>query len=41
MTLSMDELRLLYLEKSKPTLEKEKAILLGQIIQKIRRSDTL
>jgi len=39
--LSMDELRLLYLERSKPTLEEEEAILLGQIIQEIRRPDTL
>ena len=31
-TLSMDELRLLYLERSKPTLEEEETILLGQII---------
>jgi len=40
-TLSMDELRLLYLERSKPTLEEEKAILLGQIMQEIRRPNTL
>jgi len=39
--LSMDELRLLYLERSKPTLGKEEAILLEQIIQEIRRPDTL
>ena len=39
--LSMDELRLLYLEKSKPTLGKEEAILLEQIMQEIRRPDTL
>jgi len=39
--LSMDELRLLYLKRSKPTLEKEKAILLEQIMQEIRRPDTL
>jgi len=39
--LSVDELRLLYLERSKPTLEEEKAILLGQIMQEIRRPDTL
>ena len=39
--LSIDELRLLYLEKSKPTLEEEKVILLGQIMQEIRRSNTL
>jgi len=31
-TLSMDKLRLLYLERSKPTLEEEETILLGQII---------
>jgi len=37
----MDELRLLYLERSKLTLEEEKAILLGQIMQEIRRPDTL
>ena len=30
--LSMDELRLLYLERSKPTLGKEEVILLEQII---------
>jgi len=39
--LSMDELRLLYLERSKPTLGKKEAILLEQIIQEIRRPDTL
>ena len=39
--LSIDELRLLYLERSKPTLEEEKVILLGQIMQEIRRPDTL
>jgi len=39
--LSMDELRLLYLKRSKPTLGKEKAILLEQIMQEIRRPDTL
>ena len=39
--LSMDELRLLYLERSKPTLGKEEAILLEQIMQEIRRPDTL
>ena len=31
--LSMDKLRLLYLEKSKPTLGKEEAILLEQIME--------
>ena len=40
-TLSMDKLRLLYLERSKPILEEEEAILLGQIMQEIRRPDTL
>ena len=40
-TLSIDELRLLYLERSKPILEEEKVILLEQIIQEIRRPDTL
>jgi len=40
-TLSMDELRLLYLERSKPTLEEEEAILLRQIMQEIRRPNTL
>jgi len=40
-TLSIDELRLLYLERSKLTLEEEEVILLGQIIQEIRRPDTL
>jgi len=39
--LSMDELRLLYLERNKPTLKEEEAILLEQIIQKISRPDTL
>ena len=39
--LSIDELRLLYLERSKPTLEEEEVILLGQIMQEIRRPDTL
>jgi len=39
--LSMDELRLLYLERSKPTLGKEEAILLGQLMQEIRRPDIL
>jgi len=39
--LSIDELRLLYLERSKPTLGKEEVILLEQIMQEIRRSDTL
>ena len=39
--LSMDKLRLLYLEGSKLALEKEKAILLGQMIQEIRKPDTL
>jgi len=38
--LSMDKLRLLYLKRSKPTLGKEKAILLEQIMQEIRRPDT-
>jgi len=37
----MDELRLLYLKRSKLILEKEKAIFLGQIMQEIRRPDTL
>jgi len=37
----MDKLRLLYLEGSKLALEKEKAILLGQMIQEIRKPDTL
>ena len=40
-TLSADKLRLLYLERSKPTLEEEKVILLGQIMWEIRRPDTL
>ena len=39
--LSMDELRLLYLERSKPTLGEKEVILLEQIMQKIRRPDTL
>jgi len=39
--LSMDKLRLLYLERSKPTLGKEEAILLEQIMQEIGRPDTL
>jgi len=39
--LSIDELRLLYLERSKPTLGKEKAILLGQLMQEIKRPDIL
>jgi len=39
--LSMDELRLLYLERSKPTLEEKEVILLEQIMQEIRRPDTL
>jgi len=39
--LSMDELRLLYLARSKLTLGKKKAILLEQIMQEIRRPDTL
>jgi len=39
--LSMDRLRLLYLERSKLTLGKEEAILLEQIMQEIRRPDTL
>jgi len=39
--LSMDELRLLYLERSKPALEEEEVILLGQIIQEIKSPDTL
>jgi len=38
--LSMDKLRLLYLKRSKPTLGKEEAILLEQIMQEIRRPDT-
>jgi len=37
----MDELRLLYLERSKSTLEKKEVILLEQIMQEIRRPDTL
>ena len=39
--LNIDELRLLYLERSKPTLEEEKVILLEQIMQEIRRPNTL
>jgi len=31
----------LYLERSKPTLEEEEVILLGQIMQEIRRPDPL
>jgi len=38
--LSMDELRLLYLERSRLTLEEEETILLEQIMQEIRRPDT-
>ena len=37
----MDKLRLLYLERSKLTLEKEEVILLEQIMQEIRRPNTL
>jgi len=39
--LSMDELRLLYLERSKPTLGEKEVILLEQIMQEIRRPNTL
>jgi len=39
--LSMHELRLLYLERNKPVLEEEEAILLGQIMQEIRRPNIL
>jgi len=39
--LSMDELRLLYLERSKSTLGEREVILLEQIMQEIRRPDTL
>jgi len=38
--LSMDELRLLYLERSRLTLKEEETILLEQIMQEIRRPDT-
>ena len=39
--LSMDKLRLLYLERSKLTLGEKEVILLEQIMQEIRRPDTL